>query len=132
MRPSRTLHHATALVVVLAALACIVADLPLGFALAIVAAGLLEARWRWLSFGAKRTRFVLTSDGRWTVVTGDREWRASLVDAVELGPLLAMTLRGDDGTTRRYALLPDSADADELRRLRVWLRHKAAKPARPS
>ncbi|HET9482330.1 MAG TPA: protein YgfX, partial [Xanthomonadales bacterium] len=110
----------------------IIANVPSGFAATIVVAGLVEARRRWYAHRDTPTRLVLTSDGRWNVVVDEMQWRASLVDAVELGPLLAMTLRGDDGTTRRYALLPDSADADELRRLRVWLRHKAGKPPQTS
>ena len=43
--------------------------------------------------------------------------------------LVVLNLRGkDDGGTRRAVMLPDSLDPEDFRKLRVWLRWKAAAP----
>jgi hypothetical protein len=121
------LRAAIAVVAALAAGAVPLADLPPPVAAGLVVVVVLFALQAWRRSAPAARRLALGADGVWTLVRADgTDVRATLVDAVELGPLLAMTLRTERGATCRFALLPDSARADDLRRLRVWLRRCGA------
>lgn len=66
----------------------------------------------------------LLPDGGWMIVwpSGVEEF-AQLADGIYCSRyLIRLPLRLDDGRQLRLMLWPDSAAADELRRLRVWLR----------
>ena len=77
------------------------------------------------------TRMVLAPAGTWQLETTNGPLSAmELTHSAEVGPLVALTFAGA-GTSRRLVLLPDSCDREDLRRLRVWLRHGGAETARP-
>jgi toxin CptA len=79
---------------------------------------------------ARITGLELRPDGSASVrVAGD--WRdASLAPGgVALPWLVVVPLRFGDGERLRLVLLPDSADADDLRRLRMVLRWRAGQAA---
>lgn len=78
----------------------------------------------------------LTADGYWLVhrrdAVGGDEQRYRLREAAALGPLLTLRLVASDAAPVSLVLLPDSASADELRRLRVWLRLGAGRATDPA
>ncbi|MFZ1324758.1 MAG: protein YgfX [Candidatus Contendobacter sp.] len=62
-------------------------------------------------------------DGRWRLETADgARVSASLVSAYTHPLLVILNFRLEKGRLRSLTLLPDSADAESLRQLRVWLR----------
>ena len=69
-------------------------------------------------------RAVWTSLGRWTITDGTgAALEAELLPEPTVGQLLVvLRFRGADGRRRALLLLPESADADQLRRLRARLR----------
>ena len=78
------------------------------------------------------TRMVLAPAGNWQLETSDGSLPSmELTHSAEVGPLIALGFAGV-GKTRRIVLLPDSCDREDLRRLRVWLRHGNAQAARPA
>jgi hypothetical protein len=131
VRPSVLLAAAvaaTTLAALAAVLGCGVA-LPLKAPLALVALllGVRAARQLQSQSGL---RLLLQEDGLWRVLSsadvGDDDQRYRLVEGSALGPLVTLRLVASGGPVQRIVLLPDCADADELRRLRVWLRHGAS------
>lgn len=91
-------------------------------ACALGALAIVLNAWRQTN-DATRMRLALQPDGTWSIRDGAVADRvASLHGAVDLGALLSLELRESDGRTTRLMLLPDSADPETLRRLRVWLR----------
>lgn len=77
-----------------------------------------------------RLDLQLTADGYWLVhrrdTDGGDEQRYRLREASALGPLITLRLVAADAPTISLSLLPDSASAEELRQLRVWVRHGKA------
>lgn len=69
-------------------------------------------------------RVVWSADGRWTLTDGTgAEHPATLEPGPTVTPeLVILRLRGADGVTRTVLLLADSADQDQVRRLRARLR----------
>jgi hypothetical protein len=69
-------------------------------------------------------RVVWTADGRWLVTDGEgAEHESALVPTPTVTPeLVILRLRGADSVVRTALLLADSADPDQLRRLRARLR----------
>lgn len=62
-------------------------------------------------------------DGRWHLETGDgATHRADLIGGYAHPAIVILNFRLENGRRRSLTLLPDSADLDALRRLRVWLR----------
>ena len=127
LRPSRILALALTLMAG-TALACSWIGLP-GLAFAPVAAGIALA---WASHVAqalqrgKRAARALELDAR-----GSARWQdgSGLWQEAEVLPssyasdwLVVVNLRGSGQRGRSLVLLPDCAAAEELRRLRVWLR----------
>jgi hypothetical protein len=61
--------------------------------------------------------------GRWRLETGDgATHRADLIGGYAHPAIVILNFRLENGRRRSLTLLPDSADLDALRRLRVWLR----------
>lgn len=78
--------------------------------------------WRYLAKPPARGLRLL-SDGQWMLDDGQQEYEATLLPGAYCMPwLIVLPLRREDGATIRLRLWPDSADAGQLRRLRVWLR----------
>lgn len=69
-------------------------------------------------------RLEWTADGRWRLTDGTgAEHDATLEPEPTVAPeLVVLRLRGADGVTRTVLLLADSADPDQVRRLRSRLR----------
>lgn len=69
-------------------------------------------------------RVVWSADGRWTVTDGEGvEHESTLEPEPTVTPeLVILRLRGADGVVRTALLLADSADPEQLRRLRARLR----------
>ncbi len=62
-------------------------------------------------------------DRRWRLDTGDgRVQRGHLTGGYAHPQIIILNFRLDSGGRRAVTLLPDSADPDALRQLRVWLR----------
>ncbi|HAS51772.1 MAG TPA: hypothetical protein DCS21_08555 [Gammaproteobacteria bacterium] len=88
---------------------------------------MLSLVWFGYGYGAvKGRRFIARIewlDGRWRLETGDGGVHHGQVTGGYAHPLIVIVnFRLDDGRSRSLTLLPDAADSDDLRRLRVWLR----------
>ena len=126
-RPSRILLVSGGGAHLLAAIAVVVSSLPpwvkVGWIIAIVLA-LLGFGWR---CGYRRGRgFIARLElltGGWLLETGDGTLhRARLTGGYAHPGIVILNFRLESGGRRSLALLPDAADAEALRRLRVWLR----------
>ncbi|MEK7360902.1 MAG: protein YgfX [Pseudomonadota bacterium] len=127
LRPSRVLALALTLIAG-AALACAWISLP-ALALPPVAAGIALA---WASHfaqalqlgnrGARSLELGALGHARWQ--DGAGQWREAeiLTNSYTSDWLVVVNLGGSDQSRLALVLLPDCAAADELRRLRVWLR----------
>ena len=91
------------------------------FALGVVVIGL--ALWGWRR-AAPTASLRIAADGRLQCVDDTAEWRDAevLEDSFVSTALIVVRYRTADRQVRSLTLLPDSADADDLRRLRVSLR----------
>ncbi len=117
-----------------AALACAWIALP-GVAFLPVATGIALA-WAWhlaqvLQRGRRAVRVLeLGADGgaRWQ--DGSGQWREAeiLPGSYVSGWLVVVNLGGSGRHAGPLVLLPDCAGAEELRRLRVWLRWRLGRP----
>lgn len=124
VKPSRLLGVLLAVMALLALAAVSLAALPAGTG-PILAVGVIG----WLVWRRRQTPpscvMRVTQDGRIQCQTDDGEWcDAEVLDDTLVTPLL-IVLRyrsAVDRRTRTQVLLPDSAAADDLRRLRVSLR----------
>jgi hypothetical protein len=118
------------------AAACAVACVPgwgwSGAALAAIAASLVRALGRdaWLTAPAAVAAVSLRDDGGCDLRLRDGSILPGTVAGasfVSVG-LVALVVRLDRGGVRAVAILADSAPADDLRRLRAWLRLRPAPP----
>ena len=115
------------------ALACAWISLP-RLALAPVAAGIALA-WVWhLAQAMQRSRSALRTlelDAAGGARCEDRrgQWHEAeiLPDSYVSSWLIVVVLGADGERQRSLVLLPDAATADELRRLRAWLRWRFAR-----
>lgn len=126
-KPSRLLGLLQLGGVVLAVSAILLADLPgaVQWALGITVCGWSAWAW-WQSRSIETLR--LTADGQVQCRDGQGEWREVEVlgDSFVSPVLMVLRYRTPAGQVRALTLLPDSAPADDLRRLRVslrWARH---------
>ena len=127
LRPSRVLALALTLIAA-AALACAWVSLP-GLAFAPIAAGIALA-WAWhcaqaLQRGACATRTLeLSAEGGVRFEDGQGRWQDAEIqsDSYVSGWLIVVNLGAGGRCRRSLVLLPDAAAAEDLRRLRVWLR----------
>lgn len=90
--------------------------------------------------GGRRARFVealrMTAGGTLQCQDGAGEWREVEVlgDSLVSPALIVLRYRFETQRVRTQVLLPDSADAEDLRRLRVslrWARHTRSDTASP-
>jgi toxin CptA len=91
-------------------------------------------------WGGRRARFAealrMTADGMLLCQDGEGEWREVEVlgDSLVSPALIVLRYRFETQGVRTQVLLPDSADAEGLRRLRVslrWARHTRSDTAFP-
>ncbi len=116
------------------ALACAWISLP-GLAFAPVAAGIALA-WLWhlaqaLQRGNSAMRTLeLNAAGGARCQDGFGHWQEAeiLPGSYVSGWLTVVILGASGGRRRSLVLLPDAAAAEDLRRLRVWLRWRLARP----
>ena len=136
VRPSRLLLIGSSSGHVLAGVAVVVAGIPLwlkigwivGIAVALV--GFLRR------YGDREGPGFIAGiellDGRWRLETGDgRIHRGQLTGGYAHPQLLILNFRLESGRRRALMLLPDAADPDALRELRVWLRTQRDDPEPP-
>lgn len=123
LKPSRRLGLLLLGMVALAGGGLFLADLPavIAFALGGVAIGLGMAGWQRAS---PTPSLRLVADGRLQCLDGTDEWCdvEVLDDSFVSNLLIVLRYRTADRRTHTLTLLPDSANADDLRRLRVSLR----------
>ena len=132
LRPSRIL--ALGLILMAGtALACAWISLP-GLAFVPVAAGIVLA---WASHlaqalqrgnrAARALELGAQNRARWQDASGKWHEAEILPSSYASDWLIVVNLRGSGPHRRSLVLLPDSAAAEELRRLRVWLRWRLAR-----
>jgi len=127
VRPSRILLIGGGSGHVLAGVAVVVADIPLWLKIGwIIAIGLALAGFLQRYGDRERRGFIACIellDGRWRLTTGDGQvQRGRLTGGYAHPQCLILNFRLEGGQSRALTLLPDAADPDALRQLRVWLR----------
>lgn len=136
-RPSRWLLAAVAIAAALALLGVWLsaAGLIAGCLCSVTLVGYTAVEWRRLRRDQPR-RAVWQSEGHWRIRDASgAEHVADLHAASVRGGCIALSLRREDGRRVPLILLPDNADADLRRRLRVrlrrawWLQSKPAPDA---
>jgi hypothetical protein len=126
-RPSRLLLVSGGGAHVLAGVAVVVSSLPLWIKvgwIAVIALALVRFGWQ---YGYRRGHGFITRvellDGRWRLETGDgNRYQARLSGGYAHPQVVILNFRLENDRRRSLTLLPDSADPDVLRELRVWLR----------
>ena len=123
LKPSRRLGLLLLAGTVLALAAIHLADLPGGIALALGTAVIGPGLWRWRK-AALLMRLRIAPDGRLQYLDDTAEWHDAEVldDSFVSTALIVARYRMAGGQVRTLTLLSDSAEADDLRRLRVSLR----------
>jgi toxin CptA len=123
LKPSRLLGLLLLGGVALALVALDLADIPATAALVLGTAVVGLGVWGWRR-AAPRVNLRIAADGRLQCLADSTEWRDAEVldDSFVSTGLIVVRCRTADGPVRTLTLLPDSADADDLRRLRVSLR----------
>lgn len=83
------------------------------------------AVWLWRQHAAGPLGLRVSQSGQIELL--DEVWRAAQISGrpVVLPWLVSLELALEDGRARHVTLLPDSAEADGLRKLRVWLKWAA-------
>jgi toxin CptA len=130
LRPSRTLTTVLAAGHGLAIVAAAVGLPPL--AALIVAVGLGLSALHHLRVAAHRSPLAVaavevSADGRLALADPDGSWLPAEPRraAVPAGWVAVLVARDAGGRSRSIVVLPDAADADAFRRLRVWLKWRA-------
>lgn len=123
LKPSRRLGMWLVALSGLAMLAIVRADLPLAAQIGLAAGALALAVRGWRR-AAKLPALAVGAAGEVCERDATGGWRALAVEADSfVSPaLIVLRYRGESGGLRTLALLPDSAPADDLRRLRTALR----------
>lgn len=123
LKPSRLLGLLLAAMVALGLTALWQATMPEGarWALALAVVGLAIRGWRQAT---RQARLRLSADGSLQRLGGEAGWQdvEVLGDSFVSPFLVVLRYRIGGEGVRSHVLLPDSADADDLRRLRVSLR----------
>jgi toxin CptA len=123
LKPSRRLGLLLAGMLLLALAAVTLAALPgsLQLALGMMVTGM--GGWGWRR-ARPRACLRMAADGRLQCLDDPAEWRDAeiLGDSLVSTALIVLRYRTAGGHVRTLTLLPDSAAADDLRRLRVSLR----------
>lgn len=126
-RPSRLLLTSGGIGHLLAGIAVAVCSLPLWIKTGLIvgiALALIRFGWQYgyLHGPGFLVRIELL-DGRWLLETGDgTRYHAGLIDGYAHPGIVILNFRLENGERRSLALLPDTAEPNALRRLRVWLR----------
>ena len=123
LKPSRLLGLLLLGGAVLALAAIGLADVQPAIALAASTAAIAFAAWNWRRASAP-TRLRIAADGRLQCLDDAAGWRDAEVlgDSFVSTALIVLRYRLAGRRVRSLTLLPDSAEAEDLRRLRVWLR----------
>ena len=127
LRPSRCLLVVGGAVHVLAAIAVLIAALPIGLKVVFSLGLALSLAWFWACYGLRRWRNYIARitwvDGRWRLENGvGALLAAELIDGYSHPSVVILNFRLETKRRRSLTLLPDSTDPDSLRRLRVFLR----------
>ena len=135
LKPSRRLGLLLAGMLLLALAALYLAALPGGLQVALVLLITGFSAWRWRRISTME-RLRIAADGRLQCLDEAGEWRAAEVlgDSFVSTALIVLRYRIEGRPARSLILLPDSAAADDLRRLRVslrWARHTRSDTASP-
>ena len=134
LRPSRLLLLGGGVGHLLAFVAVIVSSIP-GWVKAGLIAGialsLSELAYRYgYPCGNGFIARVALLDESWQLETGDgHRYRGQLTSGYAHPFIVILNFRLENGKRRSLTLLPDCADADGLRRIRVWLRTQSDKDA---
>ena len=123
LKPSRLLGLLLAGMVLLAWLAISLAALPAAMQWGLTAGVGILSGWAWLR-AARLPRLRIAADGALQVLDDADAWCAVEVlgDSFATTALIVLRYRLERQGRRSLTLLPDSAPADDLRRLRVALR----------
>ncbi len=123
LKPSRRLGLLLLGMAALAGVALLLADVPTGIAFALGSAVTGLGVWGWRQ-AAPMTSLRIAADGRLQCLDGRAEWCdvEVLDDSFVSSVLIVLRYRAADRRVHALTLLPDSADADSLRRLRMSLR----------
>ena len=135
LKPSRRLGWLQAGMVLLALLAVGLAALPAGWQLAL-GAGVIGLAVGSARRAAPVIRLRIGADGGLQCRDAAGAWQAMAVlgDSFVSPALIVLRYRDGDSVVRTRTLLPDSASADDLRRLRVslrWARHTRSDTTAP-
>lgn len=127
LRRSRILLISGSAVHVLSGIAVIVSSVPWWVKAGLIAGIFLSLAWFSYGYGYPQgRRFIVRIellDRRWRLETGDGGvHRGQLIGGYAHLLIVIVNFELEDGGRRSLTLLPDSADHDDLRRLRVWLR----------
>jgi Flp pilus assembly protein TadB len=127
LRRSRILLISGSAVHVLSGIAVVVCSLPLWIKVGLIAGIVLSLAWFGYCYGYPQGRRFIARiellDGRWRLETGDGgAHRGQLIGGYAHLLIVIVNFQLEHGGRRSLALLPDSADPDDLRRMRVWLR----------
>ncbi len=127
LHPSRLLLVGSGIGHLLAGVAVVVCSLPIGVKAGLIAGIVLAlVRFGW-QYGYRAGRDFVARlellDGRWRLETGAGTLhRAELTGGYAHPGIVILNFRLETGGRRSLALLPDAAEAEALRWLRVWLR----------
>ena len=127
LRRSRILLISGSAVHVLSGIAAIVSSLPWWVKAGFIAGIVLSLAWFGYCYSYPQGRRFIARiellDGRWRLETGEGGMhRGQLIGGYAHLLIVILNFQLADGGRRSLTLLPDSADPDDLRRLRVWLR----------
>jgi len=112
---------------ILAIVAVVVSSIPWWAKVAFIAGAAFSLARFGYRYGASRGRGFIARvekmDERWRLESGDGvvHW-ARLTSGYAHPLIIILNFRLESGRQRSLTLLPDSADSDVLRRMRVWLR----------
>lgn len=119
---SRVAQGLSFTIAMLAIIAILLSGLAGAWRFALAAAVVIAAVRAVLNLrGAADLRCALQVDRSWRIRDARGEFEAVLERAHDLGFLIALHFRRDDGCRLDVVLWPDSIDPDTRRRLRVWL-----------
>ncbi|MCB1778227.1 MAG: hypothetical protein KDI50_12405 [Candidatus Competibacteraceae bacterium] len=126
-RPSRLLLLGGGVGHLLASVAVVVANVPEWIKTGLIAGIAISLIGLVCCYGRPRGRWFIARlewlDARWQLATGDgRRYSGQLISGYAHPHVIIVNFRLENGQRRSLTLLPDSADADQLRRMRVWLR----------
>jgi len=112
---------------VLANAAVVVSSIPWWVKAGFIAGIVLSLAWFGYCYSYPQGRRFIARiellDGRWRLETGDGGvHRGQLIGGYAHLLMVIVNFQLEDGGRQSLALLPDSADPDDLRRMRVWLR----------